>query len=290
MTHQPRCGSSAAGLTLFCTVRRSPGESPRQAAFLRSSRHPRCCYDRPRVGPVAASGIASPRARHVSAHGAGWHLEGLQGGDRPAVRRRSGPHAGPCAARLGTLGGRPRGLHALPGLARRRTSECQYLDALVLRRLARHADAAGRFKQALAATPGYLPARVGLAEALFEAGMTTERAGRCSSRLIAEPRSRPGCGIRPRPARRRARAITTGRSRIFIAPSRSFQNSAPRTTGWRSRIERSGRIDGRRAGALAKHAQFGARWPALEDPVRDTVVSASATIRRRLLAARREAR
>ncbi len=102
------------GADAFCTVRRSPGESPRQAAFLHSSRHPRCCYGRPRVGPVAASGIASPRARHVSAHGAGWHLEGLQGCDRPAVRRRSDRHAGPCAARLGSVGAGPRELHAMP--------------------------------------------------------------------------------------------------------------------------------------------------------------------------------
>jgi tetratricopeptide (TPR) repeat protein len=46
-----------------------------------------------------------------------------------------------------------------------RAFEWPYLDALVLQRLARHHDAAGQFEKAIAARPGYLAARVALAEA-----------------------------------------------------------------------------------------------------------------------------
>src|SRR5262249_35754316 len=48
--------------------------------------------------------------------------------------------------------------------------EWHYLDGLALRRLARHADAAVRFDEALRRSPDYLPARVALAESLLESG------------------------------------------------------------------------------------------------------------------------
>ena len=48
--------------------------------------------------------------------------------------------------------------------------EWQYLDGVVLERLARHREAAQRFERALTESPGYLPARLALPEALFEAG------------------------------------------------------------------------------------------------------------------------
>src|SRR5687768_8569916 len=44
--------------------------------------------------------------------------------------------------------------------------EWHYLDAVVLQRLARHAEAAVRLKQAVALKPDYLSAQVKLAEAL----------------------------------------------------------------------------------------------------------------------------
>src|SRR5262249_10125801 len=46
----------------------------------------------------------------------------------------------------------------------------QYLDGIVLQRLARYADAAAAFRRALTTSPGYLPARVKLAESLLDAG------------------------------------------------------------------------------------------------------------------------
>src|SRR5882762_5761637 len=51
-----------------------------------------------------------------------------------------------------------------------RTFEWLYLDAVVLQRLARHADAASRLEQALQVSPDYVPARVKLAEAWLESG------------------------------------------------------------------------------------------------------------------------
>src|SRR5439155_21925165 len=48
--------------------------------------------------------------------------------------------------------------------------EWHYLDAVVLERLARHADAASHLEQALGLSPDYVPARVKLAEALLEPG------------------------------------------------------------------------------------------------------------------------
>ena len=52
--------------------------------------------------------------------------------------------------------------------------DCHYLDGLVLQRLARQADAAARFQRALSLAPDYLPARMGAADALFEAGSLDE--------------------------------------------------------------------------------------------------------------------
>jgi len=54
------------------------------------------------------------------------------------------------------------------------TFEWQYLDACVLDRLARPADAAARLREALKLRPDYLPARVKLADALLSAGALEE--------------------------------------------------------------------------------------------------------------------
>src|SRR5204862_2232923 len=61
-----------------------------------------------------------------------------------------------------------------------------YLDAVVLQRLARHADAAEQLRRAVAASPAYLPARVKLAEALLEAGELDE-SQRLFDALVREP-------------------------------------------------------------------------------------------------------
>ena len=71
-----------------------------------------------------------------------------------------------------------------------RAFEWPYLDAVVLQRLARHAESAARLRQALAASPGYLPARVKLAEALLEAGDLDE-SQRLFDALVREPAAEP---------------------------------------------------------------------------------------------------
>src|SRR6476619_806733 len=48
--------------------------------------------------------------------------------------------------------------------------EWRYLDGLALQRLARHAEAAVRFDEALQRSPDYLPAKVYLAESLLDSG------------------------------------------------------------------------------------------------------------------------
>src|SRR5690606_35637316 len=54
------------------------------------------------------------------------------------------------------------------------TFEWYYLDGIVLQRLARPAEAAGEFRQALLAVTDYLPARVRLAESLLKSGQIDE--------------------------------------------------------------------------------------------------------------------
>ena len=158
---------------------------------------------------------------------------------------------------------------------------CQYLDALVLQRLARHADAAGRFEQALAANPGYLPARVGLAEALLEANDYGESRPMFES-LIAEPPAAPAAefGLGRIDAARGAhdRAVEHFQRAIGL-----FPEFGPAYYALALSYRALGRVDDARS-ALAKHAQYAARWPALDDPVRDTVAAlrddAAATLRR----------
>ena len=55
-----------------------------------------------------------------------------------------------------------------------RAFEWSYLDALVLQRMARHDVAAERLRQAVGLAPGYLPARVRLAESLLDTGNLEE--------------------------------------------------------------------------------------------------------------------
>src|SRR5205807_4026965 len=67
--------------------------------------------------------------------------------------------------------------------------EWHYLDGVVLQRLARPADAAEQFRNALRAQ-GYLPARVKLAEALLDAGDLDE-SERLFDALVADRAAEP---------------------------------------------------------------------------------------------------
>jgi tetratricopeptide (TPR) repeat protein len=156
--------------------------------------------------------------------------------------------------------------------------EWHYLDGVVLQRLARHAEAAERLRPAAA---GYLPARVKLAEALLEAGELDE-----SHRLFE--------GLVREQAAERAAQLGLGR----IAAARGLHDEAiahlqravdlfPEWGAAYYALALSYRALGRRdeaQRALDRQAQYGPRWPALEDRVLAAVTTlrddAQAKVRR----------
>jgi tetratricopeptide (TPR) repeat protein len=144
-----------------------------------------------------------------------------------------------------------------------RTFEWHYLDAIVLQRLARQTEAAAQLRQALAASPDYLPARVKLAEALLEAGELDE-----STRLFealvrepgAEPAARLGLG---------RIAAAQGHYETAVANLERAIELFPEWGAAHYALALSYRALGRRDDAqraLERRAQYGPRWPALEDP------------------------
>jgi tetratricopeptide (TPR) repeat protein len=145
-----------------------------------------------------------------------------------------------------------------------------YLDAAVLHRLARHADAASRLKQAVALRKDYLPARIKFAEALLESGDL-----RASQPLfealtrepLAEPAARVGLGRIAALEGRHAAAIEHFERAVALFPELGAAHYG---------LARAYRAVGRTedaAGALKQHAKFGPRWPAVEDPVLASIAS-----------------
>jgi tetratricopeptide (TPR) repeat protein len=144
-----------------------------------------------------------------------------------------------------------------------RAFEWPYLDALVFQRLARPADATVQLRAALSVTPDYLPARVKLAESLLDAG-DLEGSQRLFSSLT-DPDGAP--------------AAAFGLGRIAAAQGRheaaieQFQRATalfPEFGAAHYALALSYRALGRRdeaRAALERHALFGARWPAVADPV-----------------------
>ena len=141
--------------------------------------------------------------------------------------------------------------------------EWHYLDAVVLQRLARAKDAAAQLQAALAITPDYLPARVKLAESMLDAG---DLEG--SQRLFAALTD-PDC----------APAVAFGLGRIAAAQARHAAAAEqleraialfPEFGAAHYALALSYRALGRREeaqAALERHGRFGARWPAVADPV-----------------------
>jgi tetratricopeptide (TPR) repeat protein len=148
--------------------------------------------------------------------------------------------------------------------------EWSYLDAVVLQRLARQADAAARLEQALLVSPGYLPARVRYAEALLEAG-DLEPAKRAFEALGREPAAGPAAELGLGRI-----AAAEGHHDAAVAP---FERAVALFDQWGAAyyaLALSYRALGRRADAqraLERHAQYGARWPAVDDPVLATVTA-----------------
>jgi tetratricopeptide (TPR) repeat protein len=144
-----------------------------------------------------------------------------------------------------------------------RTFEWPYLEAVVLQRLARPGEAAARLEAALRIKPDYLPARLRLAEALLDAG-DRDRSAQLFARLT-EPACEPAVqfGLGRIAAARGDHATAIGHLERAIALFPEF-GSAHYALALAYRA--IGRRDDAQA-ALQKHAKFGARWPAVEDPL-----------------------
>ena len=144
------------------------------------------------------------------------------------------------------------------------TFDWQYLDAIVLQRLAQHAEAAARLRRALAIRPAYLPARVKLAEALLDDGDLKGSKvlfEKITSEPAAEPAAQLGLGRIAALEGRHDVAITHFERAIALFPEFGAAHYA---------LARSYRAAGRQDDArraLGAHARHGARWPAIDDPV-----------------------
>ena len=144
-----------------------------------------------------------------------------------------------------------------------RAFEWPYLDAIVLQRLARHAEAASRLREALAASPGYLPARVKLAESLLEAD-DLDAAQRAFEALAHEPAAEPAAAFGLGRI-----AATRGRHDEAIAHLQRAVALFPEWGAAYYALARSYRALGRAdeaVRALQRHQQYGPRWPGVEDP------------------------
>jgi tetratricopeptide (TPR) repeat protein len=143
-----------------------------------------------------------------------------------------------------------------------RALDWPYLDACVLQRLARHQEASTRLRAALAITPDYLPARVKLAESLYETG-SFEESRRLFDALIRERAAEPaavfGLGRIAAAEGRHEEAVTLLNRAVALFPEWGAAHYALaqslRALGRRDEAQR----------ALDLHAKYGAAWPAVED-------------------------
>jgi tetratricopeptide (TPR) repeat protein len=144
-----------------------------------------------------------------------------------------------------------------------RTFDWHYLDGVVLQRLAQPAAAAVRLEAAVAITPDNLAARVKLAEAVLDAGRLDD-----AQRLFAaltDPDGAPaaafGLGRIAAAQGKHAAAVEQFQRAIALFPEFGAAHYA---------LAMSYRALGRREeaqAALEQHGRFGARWPAVADPV-----------------------
>ncbi len=142
--------------------------------------------------------------------------------------------------------------------------EWRYLDACVLERLARPGDAVARLREALAVRPDYLAARVKLASGLLDTREFDE-SGPLFTALLDEPRAEPealfGLGRIAAARGRHEEAIHRFQRALALFPEWGAAHYSLalslRALGRRDEAQR----------ALEKHAQHGARWPAIADPV-----------------------
>jgi len=145
-----------------------------------------------------------------------------------------------------------------------------YLDAIVLQRLVRQREAVDALRQALSIDADYLPAKLRLPEVLLEAG-NLEESRKLFEPLVAVAATEP--------------AALVGLGRIAAAEGRhedavrAFERAVglfPELGAAYYGLARSYRALGRTADAeraVSLHAQYGARWPRLDDPVLASVAT-----------------
>ena len=151
-----------------------------------------------------------------------------------------------------------------------RAFDWRYLDAIVLQRLGRHGEAAARLTSALEARPDFLPARVRLAESLLESG-ELQRSKALFDALVRDPAAEPaacvGLGRIAASEADHERAIRYFERALALFPELGAAHYG---------LARSYRALGRTADAaraVAAHAQYGPRWPRLDDPLLDAVTA-----------------
>jgi tetratricopeptide (TPR) repeat protein len=145
-----------------------------------------------------------------------------------------------------------------------------YLDAIVLSGLARHEDAARQFRRSLSLSPGYLPARLKLAETLVRSGRAEEARPLFES-LGATAMTRPfaeyGMGQLAAAAGQHERAVEHFERAVSLVPEWGEAHYALALSYTRlGRLEEAER-------AMAARLRDGARGPGLEDPVLATTAA-----------------
>jgi tetratricopeptide (TPR) repeat protein len=157
---------------------------------------------------------------------------------------------------------------AAEAYARARTLERRfdwfYLAGLVETRRAHHSQAAELLAQAVALSPESVPARLALADARFESG-SADASGQVYRALAAvpaaEPHGRWGLGRVLSAEGNHDAALRELDAAVRLYPEFG--------AAWYARgleLRRLGRQDEARE-ALSRARQFGARWPAVDDPV-----------------------
>jgi tetratricopeptide (TPR) repeat protein len=144
-----------------------------------------------------------------------------------------------------------------------------YGEALVATRLKQPSRALDALRLASATTGSYLPAQLLLADTFFDLGRLDE-ARRTYEELTgtaAAPAAHYGIG-RALAAERQPEAALVE----FESAIRLFPEFAAAHYGRGLALRDLGRVDAAQE-ALAKAREYGARWPALDDPVRDRVAA-----------------
>jgi tetratricopeptide (TPR) repeat protein len=145
-----------------------------------------------------------------------------------------------------------------------------YLDAAVLSRTARHAEAAERLQKVIRVAPEMKVAQVRLADALFEAGRFAE-SRKAYTVLAADAATEPmgafGLGRVAAVERRHEEAIKHFERALELFPQWGAAHYA---------LAMSFRALGRRdeaVRALERHGRYGTQWPALDDPLTGSIAA-----------------